>query len=162
MSLNKQSLTSLDWFLEAISLMGLVGMIILLVSYYAHLPETIPVHFKATGQPDGFGSRNMLWILPGSAAVIYILITIGIRHPDKFNYPVPLTSENAQRQYENSKMMLRSVKAIVILLFSYIVLMSVLNGLNRATGLGVYFLPVFIVTLLGTIGFFLYRTFQLR
>jgi uncharacterized membrane protein len=162
MDSNKQSLTILDYSLEVISLLGLVAILVLPIIFYSQLPETIPVHFNATGNPDSFGSKATLWILPALAAVIYVFITIGSRYPDKFNYPVALTPENTQRQYKNSILMLRFVKAIVTVLFFYVVVMSVLTGLNRATGIGIYFLPVFIVTLLGTIGFFLYRMFRLR
>ena len=41
------------------------------------LPARIPTHFNATGQPDGWGTPAMLWLIPRMGTVIYLLMTPG-------------------------------------------------------------------------------------
>ncbi len=34
------------------------------VARYRDLPETIPIHFGLDGKPNGYGSRNAIWLVP--------------------------------------------------------------------------------------------------
>ena len=52
------------------------------------LPRRIPTHFNLTGQPDGWGTPAMLYMLPAIGTVIYLLMTIVARFPAAFNFPV--------------------------------------------------------------------------
>ena len=52
------------------------------------LPARIPTHFNAAGQPDGWGTPAMLWMLPGMATAIYLLMSLVARHPSSFHFPM--------------------------------------------------------------------------
>ncbi len=54
--------------------------------YYPTLPETIPVHWNAAGQVDGYGGRWQLWLVgPGLMAVMLLFsMTIPWLSPKKF------------------------------------------------------------------------------
>ena len=43
-----------------------------LLSIYGSLPDTIPTHFNASGKPDGFGNRSMVWITSGILAAVSV------------------------------------------------------------------------------------------
>jgi uncharacterized membrane protein len=61
--------------LNAILLLGLLGVSALV---YPDLPERIPLHFAADGQPDRWGDTTFLsWMLLPLAAVAVVLLTYG-------------------------------------------------------------------------------------
>lgn len=73
---------------------------------YDHLPATIPTHFGATGRPDGYGPRSAILALAAIWLLIQTLLTVLSRHPRLFNYPMPVTTENAQRVYREGERLL--------------------------------------------------------
>ena len=62
----------------------LVNLLIILLIFATtlvamlYLPDEVPVHFGANGQPDRTGSKYELFILPASALLIWILADRGI------------------------------------------------------------------------------------
>ena len=109
--------TKTDWFLEAIGLLGIIFTVVLVISSYNDLPETIPRHFNAKGQPDGFSGKSILFTLPAVTIVTYLIMTIGLRFPHIFNYPFEITEENAERQYKNLTLMVRVLKTFTVIIF---------------------------------------------
>ena len=73
---------------------------------YPELPDTIAIHFSASGELDGFGPRASVlallaiwWLLLGSLFWLS-------RRPRLLNYPVAVTPGNAQRLYRQAETML--------------------------------------------------------
>lgn len=152
----------IDLTLETIGVLGLTVTFLLLILNYNDLPEIMPGHFNAAGQSDGFGNKAILWALPGAALTLYILMTIVLRYPHVFNYPMEITAENAERQYRNAVMMMRVLKTLLVFVFSYLTYAVIQNGLGKMDGLGVLFLPLSLIPVLGTIGIFIYRGYRLK
>ena len=99
---------------------ALAGLLILPLLYYWDLPGSIPQHYEMNGQPDAFGSKWMIWLLPLVGLIMYSGLTILNRYPNAFNYPVRITDENALRQYAFATKLVRSLKAFVASLFCYL------------------------------------------
>jgi len=109
--------------LEAVSLIALVALVfITLRAFYGpdRLPDPIPTHFNAAGQPDGYGSPAMLLVFPIIATVIYLLMTLVSRFPAAFNFPVRVTPFNRQRLEELALSMIAWLKAEVVIIFAWI------------------------------------------
>lgn len=85
--------------LEIVAVAGTVLSVALLVQSWKALPPVIPVHFGISGKPDGWGAKPTLWLFPALSAAIYVGLTVLSRFPHTFNYPVPITEENALQQY---------------------------------------------------------------
>lgn len=51
------------------------------------LPEEIPIHFDLSGNPDGYGSRATLWLLPVIATFLGFLAIALLQYPSSFNVP---------------------------------------------------------------------------
>lgn len=73
---------------------------------YLALPEVVPMHFDASGQPDAYGHRStVLWV-----SLLFVVLTVGCavisRHPRLFNYPVPITEDKAEAMYREGERML--------------------------------------------------------
>ena len=158
----KIELSRTDVTLETIGVLGLMVTFLALILNYNDLPEIMPGHFNASGQPDGFGSKAILWALPGMALALYLLLTIVLRYPHAFNYPMEITAENAERQYRNAVMMVRILKTILVIVFSYLTYAVIQNGLGKMDGLGILFLPLSLTLVLGTVAVFIYRGYRLK
>ncbi len=103
---------------------------------YSGLPETIPVHFSISGEPDGFGKKSTIVLLPSIATFLFAGMTFLNRVPHIFNYPVRITEKNAFRQYKNATSMIRWIKLAVVTMFGLIVYHSVRSATGSADGLG--------------------------
>ncbi len=91
---------------------------------YSSLPGTIPTHFDAAGQADGWGSRTQfVWLI-----VIWTLMTFGITwlstKPHVFNYPDEVTPERAQGLYREGERMMVAVLAGLVVLYGGMVMLT--------------------------------------
>jgi uncharacterized membrane protein len=154
--------TIADWLFETVGLIGITFTVVLVISSYSDLPDTIPRHYNASGQPDGFSGKSILFVLPAVTIVTYIIMTIALRFPHMFNYPFEITEENAERQYKNQILMVRVLKTFTVIIFGYLTYATIQNGLGKMQGLGTWFTPVTLLSILGTIGYFMYKGFRFR
>ncbi|MES2373785.1 MAG: DUF1648 domain-containing protein [Bacteroidota bacterium] len=137
----KLTLSPLD---NALELTGKIFLLVLwgLIAYtYFKLPATIPIHFNASGQADGYGNKATLLLLPALATLLYVGLTQLNKYPHIFNYMGNITEDNALRQYTIATRMLRFIKVAILLIFSLVILFVYLtiNGVTK--GLGSWFLP---------------------
>ena len=154
--------TKTDWVIELIGLFGIIFVIVFVMTSYNQLPDTIPRHYNATGEPDGFSGKSILFVQPMVTVATYLVLTIGLRFPHIFNYPVEIIAENAERQYRNAILLMRVIKTLIVIMFGYLTYATIQTGLGKMHGLGIWFAPVFLVVILGAVGFFVYRAFRLR
>ena len=138
----KLTLTALDNKLELASKIFLVLIWALTSFTLFTLPTTIPVHFNAAGQPDGYGNKFTLLILPVLATIFYLGLTILNRYPHIFNYLTPITRDNAEKQYSIATRMLRFLKLAILLIFSTIILFTYFTTIGITRGIGTWFLPL--------------------
>ena len=84
---------------ELLAAIAILLAVLLIVQFWAVLPDRIPIHFGYRGLADAWGDKVTIWILPAVAAIIFAVLTAVSRYRHTFNYPVPINSENARRQY---------------------------------------------------------------
>ena len=146
----------IDWLLEAIAISGLMFFLGYTIYNYPHIPETIPTHFNSSGQADEYGSRASFIILPGIAFFVYILLTLISLIPYRFNFTVKITPENAQRQYIMATRMIRTLKSSLIWGFFYLSYATIRVAEGAASGLGIWFVPLFLgIILIPLINYFI-------
>jgi hypothetical protein len=135
--------------LEAISLIALAVLIWITwqaLNGSSPLPDRIPTHFDAAGNPNGWGSPSPLWLLPVVAVALYLLITILTQFPKAFNYPVRLTAENRARLAALTLQMIAWLKVELVCLFAGIQ-WSIIDSIRQGEGkLSPALVPVFLVT----------------
>jgi len=62
-------------------------MIALAIAAFPHLPDPIPTHWGFSGQPDSWGSKWTIFLLPGMAALFTFLFSFFERiDPKRINY----------------------------------------------------------------------------
>ena len=106
------------------------------------LPQTIPVHYNFSGEPNRYGNKALILVLPIFGTAQFFLFTWLNKSPHIFNYPVTITEENAEKQYRIATRMNRVVKLSVLILFTGIVLLTYLTTLGFVNGLGPWFVPL--------------------
>jgi uncharacterized membrane protein len=60
----KIELEPIDKWIQWIGILGLVILTGLPIYFFDQLPETIPRHFGANGEPDAFSGKGIIWTLP--------------------------------------------------------------------------------------------------
>ncbi|MBL7137312.1 MAG: DUF1648 domain-containing protein [Bacteroidales bacterium] len=133
-----------DLILEILAIVSLLGFIGFTLYFISRLPDSVPTHFDASGKPDDFGSKASLWMLPVVALVLYAILSLVSRIPEKFNYPVKITQANARRQYTLGVRLIRCLKLAMILMFFFISYKTVMVAQANSGGLGIWFFPVLI------------------
>lgn len=152
----KLKYTKFQCVMEILSILLLIGMIIFLCSYWNQIPDTIPGHYNAMGQVDRWGNKSEVLILPILNIFMYLLLTVISFFPQIWNMPVKITDTNRVPVYQCSKTLLIIMKTQVVGIFFYLTY-------NTATSvsLSVYFLPIMILLVFGTMLYFIIRMIRI-
>jgi uncharacterized membrane protein len=135
-----------EW-LEVASLLVLITLWVICIAGYKSLPQNIPSHYNALGEPDKFSDRSSIYILPAVATVVYMMLSILGRIPGVAGFkPHGLGSRPAANYMLQT--LLRTLKLATLVVFGMIILLTFQTSLGRADGLGRWFLPVVLVILL--------------
>jgi uncharacterized membrane protein len=129
---------------------------------YSSLPDTIPTHFNAAGEADDYGRKASIFGLPVVASLLYIGLTLLNRVPHIFNFPTPVTQDNALPQYTNATRMIRYLKLILVLVFAGISFQTIQQANGETDGLGVWFLPVTLGLIFMPLLYFVIKSFQTK
>lgn len=137
--------TIIDKFLEAAGLLALIILVVMPLAQYGNLPAEVPSHYSFRGLPDDWSGKAAIWTLPFIGFLLYSGLTL-------LNYFVvaKVTASNANKKEEplpREKIltMMQVLKVFLTLSFAYIVWMTVRVSQGLSEGLGVWFLPSFIV-----------------
>ena len=134
--------TTADKLVEVLGWLILLLLWGLTFSHFSSLPETIPTHFNASGEADGFGSKASIIGLPVIASLLFIGLTVLNRYPHSFNYPTTITQDNALRLYTLATRMLRYLKLVLVMVFGGITFRTIQTATGESSGLGGWFLPL--------------------
>jgi uncharacterized membrane protein len=115
------------------------------------LPQRIPTHFNAMGEPNAWGSPSALWLLPAVAAFVFVLISLVSLFPASFNFPVRSTPVNRPRLVALTIRMMAWVKVELVCLFLYIQWTIIESVRGGHAALSPLIVPVFLVAVFGTI-----------
>ena len=140
-----------DRVLEAIAIGALVYGIVVVLQAWSTLPDTIPTHFDASGNADGFGPKGMIWLLPSISVVLVPAMLFLRRFPWLSNTPVKITDENAEQQYTLIVRLLSVLAGVISLLFLALLYDTIAIAGGGTSFLGSWFMPVFIVPIVGTL-----------
>ena len=135
-----------DSLWEGASISILISIICYTIFSYSNLPEQIPTHFNIQGEADGFGSRNTIWVIVAISIVLYFFLGWIRQFGHSFNYPVKITEQTKQKQFNNSMQLLIRVRAIIMILF--LVLIWFMIDPLRIEAMNLSMLPIFIIGVL--------------
>ncbi|MEG4503201.1 DUF1648 domain-containing protein [Microcoleus sp. F6_B4] len=147
---------------ELLAAIALLLAVLLAVKFWAVLPDRIPIHFNYRGLADAWGDKVTIWIVPAVAAILFAVLTAVSRYPHTFNYPVPITSENARRQYLLARGLLAWLKAQMCWLLAFVVRQQILVALGNAQRFSIELLLGLLVLIFGTVGVYLFKAYSAR
>jgi uncharacterized membrane protein len=134
-------------FLVSCSILALT--IVVFISYYKTIPDTIPMHKNFNGEVDSYGSKDLIWINFIINALILSLIGYFFNKPHVLNYPVAITEENRNRMYNSMQAFLAYLAVIVSITFAAITLYFA-DLLSRSNY--IFFLALYLATILLPLG----------
>jgi uncharacterized membrane protein len=103
---------------EILALVATLAALVYPLTAWSTLPARVPTHFNLAGVPDGWGSKNILLLMPTVGVALYALLTIVARFPRLFNYPVKPTPDELPDQYRLARWLLTWIKANVAIMFT--------------------------------------------
>lgn len=150
-----------DRLLELIGILALVFMIGMPIMYYSSLPDIIPRQFGFDGDPDGEGSKTVIWWLLLIGVLMYTVLFVIERFIRK-NQKIlqdEITHE-LEGQREIMVQWLQFIRLFLTCLFAYMIytLISTANG--QTEGFHPFFIPVIIGVVLGSTVYFVYMAIQ--
>lgn len=134
-----------------------LGTTIWLIAYWKHIPDEIPTHFDLYGNPDSFGGKKDIIMLPIFTWILYGIMSLVECIPAAWNTGVKVTPENSARVYGVIKGMLVWVKFIIMIIF---VLITIFSALGKS--LPVWLVTVEMVFIFGTIIVNLVRLYRAK
>jgi len=146
-----------DIFVEIVCLTLLIGVLLYLFLNWSSIPDKIPGHYNAMGKIDRMGSKKELVILPIIGWLMYLVMTVIGNFPQIWNTGVTVTEENKERVYRITKNLLNTVKLIMVAVFVYLTINS-----SQAIALTVWFLPVFLILLFGSMIYFFIKLVRVK
>lgn len=149
--------TKYDVIVNLICILLLVGILIYLGLNWSSIPDKIPGHYNALGVVDRWGNKGELFILPIISWILYSGITILERFPQVWNTGVEVTGENKERVYGVLKNMIGTVKLIMVVVFSFLTINTAL-----AKELSLWFVPVFLIVMFGSIIFYIVKLVKVK
>jgi uncharacterized membrane protein len=150
--INRIKNTKYDIFINGMSIILLCGMFLFLILNWNSFPGKLPAHYNFAGEIDRWGNKSELWICPILAVILFVVLTALEFFPQLWNTGVQITDKNQERVYRILKNMLVTLKGVTVGVFSFITVSSAL-----ARPMPVWFLPVFLLLLFGSLAVNLLR-----
>ena len=138
-----------DRIFESLAIACVLYGLFIIIQAWPTLPQTIPTHFDASGNPDGFGSKEWIWLLPAISVVMVPAILFFRRYPWLSNVPWEINEDNAIRQYE----LLVRLLSLCACAVSFIFLVLTFDTISTASGgsslFGKWLMLIFTVPIIG-------------
>ncbi len=154
--------SQMEAVLEIATAIGILFWAFVLMQSWSSLPDSIPSHFGPSGKPDAWSNKGTMLVLPIMGIISYIGLTVLTRYPHIYSYPWRITEQNAKRQYQLGRSLLRCIKMEVVWVFAFIDWKTIQVALDRAEGLGPRFLPTVTIIVFGTLSFYFLQSYRAR
>ena len=146
---------------ELLSWAMVVTLFILPAIYYADLPDQIPSHFNAKGEPDAYSKKTFIWVLPILGLALFLFLNF-LSHMKnlKVNTPRQLSPEQEEEQRLIGRKMLHALKLAISIMFVYIMYHTIQTAQGQVSGLSKYFIWVTVAGLFSVIGYFMVQSYR--
>ena len=148
--------------MEIAGILGVLFSFYLLWRYWAILPDRIPTHYNFSGQPNSWGGKGTLIILPLVALFNFIVMAVLERFPHIYNYPVAITETNTNRQYTLARSLLGWLKFEIVWFFACLEWRTIQVALGEQNGLGPTAVFIFIAATILTVAVYFRQAYKAR
>lgn len=133
----------------------LVAAYIHIAMHWSVLPDEVPRHYNALGEPDAWAGKWFIFFAPTVGFVLWFLLGAIEKRPQFIN--MPGFQRDNPKHLAISSVLSSVLRFEVALLFSYVSFKDVYIAQGMSFGLGSYELPVILGVLFGTVFFFMFR-----
>lgn len=160
---NNTPIAPFDKALEIIACLLLLLTAGLSIYAYTGMPETIPIHFNLQGQPDDYGSKGTIFLLPVVCVFTMGMMYFILKSPSmqKFNYPRKVKPENQEKFRLLSLRLIRMIMVTVGILFLALTMEIWLIATGVLRPLGSWFFVLLLLLVFLPIGYYMIRVFRL-
>lgn len=141
-----------DWLLFGLALAVLLAATVYVFVVWKRLPERIPSHYNAMGQPAAYGPRSGILFLPTVAWFLFILISAVACFPSAWNTVSGIRRENIPAALRLSKILIGTTRLGLSLSFAWMILCTARSVPMGAAALplllAVTFVPVMVIVAL--------------
>lgn len=149
---------SINKALDIIGFLLIISLSIITFIEWRNAPDIIPIHYNFHGEIDAYGSKNMLFFLLSIVVMLYIGLYVLARYPQVYNYAIRITDENKERQYNMASTLIRVLNIELVSIFTYIQLKQVASIFSETDKLSLWFLPIVLAIIFGTLAFYIYKS----
>ncbi len=149
--------TIFDKIVEIICLILAIGVPLYIIINWSNIPDPLPMHYDLAGNVDRWGDKTELIILPIVTLIMYAFMSAIGYFPQVWNTGVSITEENRERVYRTLKYLVKTMKLIVVVDFSYMTINTLM-----CRDLPIWFTPVVLLIIFGNITFWLIRLFKVQ
>ncbi len=156
----KIELTKSDRILEILAYCLLTFYWVMVIFAFGKLPAEIPVHYNGAGEVDAFGPKNSIFMLPVVATLQFLFLTVLAKNPETLKFS---NKVNIEQQIVNTTKTFRYLKVGILIVFVFIDYRTIEIAINdKDGGLGIWFLPIFLVFIFIPVILNLYKSWKLK
>lgn len=111
----------------AICVLILAAVTVFVFLSWSDVPDRIPIHYNFAGEANGYGGKGSIILLIAISWITFLILTISVKFPDKWNMPVEVTEENKSRLYAITRALLEFMKFVCTILFAVTILASLVE-----------------------------------
>ena len=146
-----------DIIMEILGLIMLIGTPLYLLIRWSSIPDKLPMHYNFAGEIDRWGGKGEILFLVVMVWILYLMISLVEHFPSIWNTGVQVTSENRARVYRTLKYIVKTLKLVMTLIFTFLIFNTV-----AGTPLPRWFTPAYLILIIGNFAFWLIRLFRVR
>lgn len=146
--------------LDMIGVILFISIIIITLVYWVKASNIVPIHYNANGQIDGYGSKNTTFFILALVSIVYIFFHILGKNPETYNYAIKITPKNKEKQYNMAAVLVRTLKIEILLIFLYIKVHELVSLREHSSNLSKVFITIESIIILGTLGFYVYKSYK--
>jgi uncharacterized membrane protein len=156
--LSKIDYKKVNMIMDAISALSIIGMIVCTFFLWKNSLDPVPMHYNFNGEVDTYGSKSSMLILLFIDVICYVGIALLSKYPEVYNYCVEINEENREKQFLMAQTFMKAINAEITVIFFYIQLHTLIGITTGRQNLSVGFMPLFLIILFGTIGFYILKS----
>lgn len=119
-----QAKTAYFWVSVILPLLLLLATVCWVALRWDSLPEAIPLHYNGRGQPDDWGNKTMIWLLPGLGLALYATLLVSSFFPNTWKLRSEAARANPALAYAAMGGLLADYRISVTLLLCFLTIWS--------------------------------------
>ena len=144
-------LSPLEMLLVILTVLGMITIVAITLWAWTTLPAIVPTHYGFSGRPNAYGGKGFLLVMPVLSIFLGSLLMFVGRYPHTYNYPWPITRENAARQYYLARLLIRWIMLETVWVLCGVQWALILASQTHFAGAMILFAPAIVIALIVTI-----------